>query len=511
MRYVIGIDIGGTNTDGVLVDDQETIIDATKTPTTDDISIGFSTVLQKLLVNIAPKDIEGIFIGTTHATNAILQAKDLYRVGVIRIAGQKPDTLPVGFAWPQNLKTSVIAGVETINGGFECHGGAITPFSKEEATQAIKNLLEKNVESLAVIGVFAPLNGEHENEVASLIKTIAGFDFPVSLSHEIGGIGFIERENSTVLNASLKRVMKQGFEKLQIICKDLGLTCSLMITQNDGSLITMSRAINYPVLTISAGPTNSFIGGVKLARLNSAIVIDIGGTSTDIGVIQNGFPLRSVNVSNIGGVFLNFPMPDVFSIALGGGSFIHLNEQEVEIGPESAAKHILKESFAFGGNRLTLTDAALLLGHHNIPNGNPNLVPIHPTMGLKIFNLVKKKIETLLTKIRKTDLPIIFVGGGAALLPLGLIDGQTPKYFDVANAYGAALAEISGTIDTIVSLKDRDMILKELLNKSKQIAIDNGANPSSLRLVDQQIIPYHYVPNQMARVIIRVSGKRISH
>ena len=240
---IIGVDIGGTNTDAVLVDQNENILAAVKTTTTDDISQGFQTALRKLLKKaIAPDEIEGIFVGTTHGGHAILQNKDLYRVGIIRIAGHFPDTLPSCFSWPKELKETLLAGTETINGGFECHGGILTPLCQKEARQAIERLVQKGAMSLAIIGVFSPLNGEQEQEVANLAHFIAGDDFPVSLSHDIGGVGFIERENSTILNAALQQVMRRGFQSLDAAAKSLGITSRLMITQNDGSLISIEHA-----------------------------------------------------------------------------------------------------------------------------------------------------------------------------------------------------------------------------------------------------------------------------
>ena len=119
----------------------------------------------------------------------------------------------------------------------------------------------------------------------------------------------------------------------------------------------------------------------------------------------------------------------------------------------------------------------------------------------------------LILKIRGEykDFPIIFVGGGSALLPPAFFreEYQIPSYFNVANAYGAALSEISGTVDTIVSLQKREEILIQLYEQAKQKAINQGANAKTLRLVDQQIIPYSYVPNQMARVIVRYCGKKM--
>ena len=281
--------------------------------------------------------------------------------------------LPTGISWPCDLKEAVIVATETIGGGLECHGGALTTLCQKEARSAIQRLLDQGVESLAIIGVFSPLNGEQEKLVANLISGV-----PVSLSYEIGGIGFIERENSTVLNAALKGVMETGFRRLEAACTALKLTCPLMITQNDGSLITMARAIDYPVLTISAGPTNSFMGGCRLARLDQAIVVDIGGTSTDVGLIRNGVPVRSLNRSMIGGVALNFPMPDVLSIALGGGSLVDLTS--MRIGPQSVAKNLKQQALSFGGDQLTLTDIALSMGYVCIPGANT--IPSLPENGV---------------------------------------------------------------------------------------------------------------------------------
>jgi N-methylhydantoinase A/oxoprolinase/acetone carboxylase beta subunit len=491
---IIGIDIGGTNTDGVLIDHNQKIKAKIKVPTTPDVSVGFKMCLQYLLKD--HPEVRAIILGTTQATNAILEGKDLYKVGILRIAGQKPDSLPSGYGWPLALKTKVIAGCETINGGFECDGREITPFNRKEANEAIRRLKNQGAEGIAIVGVFSPLNREQEQMAAEE----AG-EMPYSISSDLGGIGFIERENSTILNVALKKVMAKGFSDL----KSVSPSIPLFLTQNDGSVIPLEKAIEAPILTISAGPTNSFRGGARLAGYDNGIIIDIGGTSTDMGVILQGFPKRSLQSSDIGGVRLNFAMPDVLSIALGGGSII----KGEQIGPESVARELLSQAQAFGGSQLTLTDLAIATKTVTIPGADVGKITFSPKDAKAILRQAFLTLEKTLNAARTVDpnLPLILVGGGASLFPKEwLTHFVIPQDFGVANAYGAALSEISGSIDKVVSLEKRDHVLEELRRAAIEKAVINGADPNKVRLIDQSIIPYHYIPGQMARITLRASG-----
>jgi N-methylhydantoinase A/oxoprolinase/acetone carboxylase beta subunit len=508
--FIIGVDIGGTNTDAVLIDREKRILARTKVATTADIAVGFRQALTSLFAHgkIAKSEVTRVFVGTTHATNAILERRDLYKVGLIRIAGHHPDSLPPCYDWPQALKEEILVGSVTVGGGVECDGASITPFEKVQVKQAAEALVQKGAESLAVISVFAPIYPEQELEAEVVIRQLLGAAFPCSLSHKIGGIGFIERENSTLLNAALKKCLAKGFQQLQQELLALGIEAPLFISQNNGTVIDLEKALNVPVLTLSAGPTNSFIGAVKLARQENAIVVDIGGTSTDIGMVKNGFPKRSLNRSNIGGVSLNFPMPDVLSIGLGGGSYVRLNP--LQVGPKSAARKLLQEALCFGGDQLTLTDIAVRLTRQLIPEAQPEFVPCSEAEALEVVKHCVERIEQQVGLMagRERDLPVIVVGGGVMLLK-EFFNSQRfiiPEDANVANAYGAALAEISGTVDCVVPLTDRENVLKEIQEKCIQEAIKEGADPESTRLVDLQIIPYHYVPGHLARVVATASG-----
>jgi N-methylhydantoinase A/oxoprolinase/acetone carboxylase beta subunit len=509
---IIGVDIGGTHTDAVLIDGAGKVLCTSKTLTTRDIVSGFSGVLTNLLAesHTSPAQVKSLFMGTTHATNAILEQKDLYKVGLIRLAGHFPESLPPCCDWPEDLKASLFAGYETVNGGYECHGSAITPLSLEEVKSAAIRLVDAGAESLAVVGVFSPQKSDQELEVKAFLQSHFGNAISITLSHLVGGIGFVERENSTILNAALKKVMAHGFRDLDAATTALKLDCPLYITQNNGTIIELAQALEFPVLTISAGPTNSFIGAGRLTGVTSAIVVDIGGTSTDIGLIKNGFPRRSLNTSHVGGVRLNFSMPDVLSIAIGGGSYINIEGKKPQIGPKSSGKQFRQESFCFGGRSLTLTDVAIKAGKE-IHGADKSKVPCTEKEAHNVFEEVLKRVdkEIALFEGEDRDLPILLVGGGAQLFPPSFLGNryQIPVHANVANAFGAALSEISGVIDRVVSLQQRELVLDQLQLEAKRLAESRGADPESVRVVDLQIIPYHYVPNQMARVVVTAAGR----
>lgn len=511
-KYKIGIDIGGTNTDLVLVDSENAIVAFTKTATTPDVNTGIKTALVQVLkdARVNGEDIAGIFIGTTQIANAIIQRSNLYRVGVIRIAGQHPESIPSCYGWPENLKKSLYVDTVSVNGGYECDGDPITLINPAEIELAIKDLLKKNVESIAVIGVFSSLNPRQELLVKEIAQKVTKGNIPLSLSHQIGGTGFIERENSTILNAALKRVMSEAFQGLISTCLEVGLVSPVWVTENNGSIVDLNHAIEYPILTVSAGPTNSFIGGMRLAKIEDAIIIDVGGTSTDVGIVRGGIPRRCLNNTKIGGININFSMPDVHSIGMGGGSHIEIDTDKIQIGPKSSGSRTFSESLSFGGKQLTFTDISLALGHLEIQGAKPQNVLLSHKGCRAVLDLAIKQLYTMIGKIgpEERSMPIIMIGGGASLFPKNMLDSRfiIPPYAHVANAYGAALAQISAVVDTVVSLEQRQEVLDRLQQQAIQNAIQKGADYQTVKIDHIDIIPYHYMPGKIARVIVRATG-----
>lgn len=509
-QYTIGIDIGGTNTDAVIIDPQKIIRASCKIPTETPLENGVKKSIEKLMgiSGSTAREIGGIYIGTTHATNAILEAKGLFKVGVIRLAGQRSNTLDPCFKWPELLKQSVLAGHVSVGGGFRCDQIALSPISKTEIKEAIKRLVALGMESLAICGVFSPLSNTQEREAMQIAKELLGDSFPVTISSEIGGMGFVERESAAILNAALKKPMALAFENMEKMKQMLGIQAPLYVTQNDGSIIGLNEAISKPLLTVSSGPTNSFIGGAKLAALDEAIVVDIGGTSADLGVVLSGYPRRSLGQAMIGGIPLNFRMPDVLSLPIGGGSVVRRGGSGFILGPDSLGSRLFKESFSFGGNTLTLTDAAGKTSLMAIEKHVKEAIPLTVVEAESILADAIGKIQDAVRIMRgsKKNLPVIAVGGGAFFLKESA--DCIPLNSGVANAYGASLAEVSCTVDTVVSLENRESALRGVSDDALSGALTKGADRATLRIVDMQVMPYHYVPGKMARVVAIASGQK---
>lgn len=509
--YVIGVDIGGTNTDGVVVDATGEIVCAKKVTTTSPVDVGFAHVLNSLAQDfpniLGERSLQRICIGTTHAMNALLTQSNLDPVGLIRVVGQPP-LIDAASDWPDLARTAILRGVVTVSGGFECDGRQSAVLDVNEVEAAIESLVSQGAKALAVVGAFSPLFPEQEHAVRDIANRICAL--PVTLSCELGGIGLIERENAALVNATLGSCVSNGFAKLQSIAREQGLACPLYLTQNNGTLLSVEEALKFPIKTIAAGPANSCVGAARLSGFSDAVVVDIGGTSTDVGVVTSGFVRRSFANANIGGIALNFAMPDVLSVGIGGGSMIHVAGACAQVGPQSLGAQTLTQSRAFGGDVTSLTDVAIGLGLVSIAGADRARVGLSPEVCERVIESIQARVQTLIDRMRgpRTELPVVAVGGGAQL---GLLDSVVvPEYAGVANAYGAAQAEKSATIDVTVSLERREETMAQIEAEVIAAATKAGADPSRTRIVYKDVIPYSYISGNQARLIMTAAGPLLS-
>src|SRR2546426_16513 len=205
-----------------------------------------------------------------------------------------------------------------LEGGHEYDGRPIVPFDETGMRDAARRIRAAGTASVAIASVFSPLNAECETRAAAILHAECP-DAAVTLSHELGRIGLLERENATLLNAALVGLARRTTRAFTEALRASGLTAPLYLTQNDGTVMLAATAQAFPVYSFASGPTNSMRGAAFLSGLSDAIVIDVGGTTTDIGSLRHGFPREANNVVEIGGVRTLFRMPDLLSLGLGGG------------------------------------------------------------------------------------------------------------------------------------------------------------------------------------------------
>ena len=280
MALRIGIDVGGTNTDAVLMDGTE-VVSKIKTPTTPDVTSGITTALRHVLESsgTATDAIAGVMVGTTHFTNAVVERRRLEPTAAVRLGLPATAALPPYVDWPDDLADALGRHAYLCHGGYEFDGRPISPLDPDELKRVAADLNANGIKAVAVASVFSPVNAAMEQEAAAMIAAEAP-ETSVTLSSEIGRIGLLERENAAILNACLRRLARQTVDAFRRSISELGITAPLYLTQNDGTLMSAEFAAQYPVLTFASGPTNSMRGAAFLSGLKDAMVVDVGGTTS---------------------------------------------------------------------------------------------------------------------------------------------------------------------------------------------------------------------------------------
>ncbi|HEY0415833.1 MAG TPA: hydantoinase/oxoprolinase family protein [Gaiellaceae bacterium] len=510
----LGIDVGGTNTDAVVLARDDRLLAKAKIPTSADVTTGIAGAIDAAISQLGEPAarITHVMLGTTHATNAVLERRSLRRVAVLRIGA--PATLAVRplLAWPADLRAVVSAGEAIVGGGIEYDGREIAPFDAE-ATRRFVDSLPGDVDGLAIASVFAPVSAEHELAAAEIVRGLRGDTLHVSLSHEIGSVGLLERENATVLNSALVTVAHDVAEALRGALAAHAIDPLRFFAQNDGTLMALEDALRYPVLTIGSGPANSMRGAAYLTGASDAIVADVGGTSTDVGVLANGFPRESSSPVEIGGIRTNFRMPDLVAIALGGGSIVANGGKTVAVGPQSVGFRLQEEALVFGGGTPTLTDAAVLAGRAELGD-RARAAASRDLLG-RALGVADAMLADAVDRVKtsRADQPLVVVGGGSVLVPErlpGVSEISRPEHFEVANAIGAAIASVSGSVDRIYhpgpGPGGRQAVLDEARAAATDLAVRAGANPERVEIVELEEIPLAYLTTPATRIRAKAAG-----
>ncbi|MDD3796336.1 MAG: hydantoinase/oxoprolinase family protein [Lachnospiraceae bacterium] len=513
--YKLGIDVGGTNTDAVLIDDKLRVVADIKQPTSEDIYEGILRAIRNVLEvsGVDKSRITQAMLGTTQCTNSIVERRNLAPIGILRIGAPATCGVPPMVDWTEDIQKIAVGSV-IIRGGSEFDGKELVPLDEDAAAAFFREMKEKGIKSIAISCVFSTVRNDYEVRAAQLCREVMGNDVHISISSELGSMGLIERENATILNAALWKVAERFTEGFAKSLQDEGVVnAEVYLSQNDGTLMTMEHARRYPILTIACGPTNSIRGASYLSKLKNAVVIDVGGTTTDLGVIQSGFPRESSVAVTIGGVRTNFRMPDVISIGLGGGSIVHEKaDGTITVGPDSVGYAISDRALVFGGDTMTATDIAVRLGMSEL--GDKKLVShISEDFAKRAMDVIRSMIEDSVDamKVSKEDCDVILVGGGSIILPEKIEGARSvmkPEHFGCANAIGSAISKVSGTYEKLIDYNEipRETALEQAKAEAVELAVKAGAIPATVEIIEVDDVPLQYHPGNTNRVKVKAAG-----
>jgi N-methylhydantoinase A/acetone carboxylase, beta subunit len=533
----VGIDVGGTHTKAVAIDnDTHEIIGKASVMTSHDHELGVSAGVIEAFENclkannIDPEDVVFIAHSTTQATNALLEG-DVADVGIIGMGKG-------GIEGLLSKKQTKIDDIDLGTGRIiKVHHTYLKQktINNETITEAIKDLSSQGSSVIVASKAFGVDDISEEEQVKDVAETM---DIPVTVASDISKLyGLTRRTRTAAINASILPKMLETAGSTEKSVKKAGIQVPLMIMRGDGGVMDISEMKKRPVLTMLSGPAASVVGALMYLRASNGVYFEVGGTSTNIGVIKNGRP--AVDYSIVGGHSTYISSLDVRVLGIAGGSMVRANKEGiVDVGPRSAhiagmpysvytpEEEIVEPELEFfspkkgdpadyvaiklkSGKRVTITNscAANVLGivkpedysYGNVKSAVKAMEPLAKYLGMSVedvarkileksFEKIKPVIEALAEKYRleKDQISLVGVGGGAAsLLPFTAknmdLEYSIPENAEVISSIGVALAMVRDVVERVVpnpSSKDIADIKKE----ASDLAIASGAVPDSIEV-----------------------------
>ena len=513
---IIGLDVGGTYTDVVLLS-EEGIVRAIKVLT--DSAALFKTVLSGLdsiTEGVQPEQIRRVVLSTTLTTNAIAQAS-ISNVGMIVSSGPGID--------PENYRTH--PSYVVVSGSIDHRGREIEPLNPAEIDEAADKFVKAGIRHVGVVGKFSTRNPQHEMFIHERIQPC--FE-KIFMGHQISGnLNFPRRIATAYLNAAVYPIHKQFFEAVQQSLEQKGLNVPIHIMKADGGTMNFASSMDFPAQTILSGPAASVMGSLAFAFDNEdSLIMDIGGTTTDMAVLVNDVPVLNPLGICLGVYKTLIRSLESHSIPVGGDSRVSVRDGRIQVGPER-----LGPAMAYGGHFPTPTDALCIMGMLKRGDQSKSVLgyqPIAHDLGcsvedaaFRVFDhtckIILKEAQVLIDRINQkpvytihelqegyqvNPLKILILGGPAPYFARHFEEISTYKVgvvprWDVANAIGAALArttcEVSLFADTQqgiasssenlftanvkrdFSIEDAVCMASDLL---RQKAIHQGAHPEEL-------------------------------
>lgn len=468
---IIGIDVGGTHIDGVLLHNKK-IIRKEKIPTEGDLSRNIWKVLKGLIQSVDKRKISRINLSTTVSTNAIAEDK-LSKVAMFiqAGAGRNYDFLKPG---EKNIQLS----------GYVDHRGNITKsFEEKEVIKGIKSLKEQGIENCGIVGKFSTRNPREELKARDILKDSFSH---ISMGHRMSGnLNFPRRVYTTYLNVGVYKIWKDFILQLKESLDKEGIDAPIYILKADGGTMKLEESMEKPVETILSGPAASFMGTTSMFELEKdAVLLDIGGTTTDVFFLADGVTLfepLGIEIKNYKTLVRSIYS---VSIGLGGDSYLSIEAGKIKIGPQRQGIAV-----GMGGNNPTPTDAMIALGLLEIGDKSLSQKAIgsfgkeldlsmeETAQGIldKMISIIKEKILYTLEEINEKPVYTIkellygkrikpeeikIIGGPAKVMAPLLekalhIPCAYPKDYELANAIGAALARPTKEIDLLIDTDKR--------------------------------------------------------
>ena len=504
----LAITVEDTNLDAVALDARDRIVARVKMPRGRDADGDLYAAVRHVARTggVRAARISRVMLGSRAPLEAVLARRDLCRTAVVRIGAPLTAAVPPLSTWPADLREAVSAGEAIIGGGARFDGDAGAPLDTD-ALAAFLAGIAGDAQTVAVASVFSPVAPEHELAAADVVRRELGAAIPISLSHEIGSLGLLDRENATVLNAALVGVAAQLAAVLRRALERHRIDAELFFGQNDGTVMALEPALRFPVLMIGSGPASAMRGAAWLSGVTGGVVVDIGGARADVGILVNGFPREAPAPIRVAGVRTSFRTPDVISLPFGGGTV-------VAPGTMIAGSVLGEQALVFGGETATLIDAAVAAGRVVLGSRALTLRQRRTLAGA--LAPVDAQLADAVDRIKRAphDVALVAVGGASGLVPSdlpGVDEVIVPGDGDVAGAVGLAIAPAGGQADRIFRNRpaDRDHAIAAAREEALARAIHAGADPDRVEVVAVNEVPLAYMHDPAIRIRVKAAGPRI--
>ena len=466
MAYRLGVDVGGTFTDLLLLDPQNGSFWRHKTPSTPhDSSEGILNGVNAICATagITPADVEFFLHGTTVATNAVLEGKGS-RVGLVVSEGYRqvmqiarsfvPGGLAGWIVWPKPEPLAALEDTIEIKGRMDAQGNELRACDDDDIRAALEQLKAQGIEALTVSLMNGYLNGAHETRVGQMAAQILP-GIPVSLSHEVlPEMQEYERTLTTVANAAVRPVVGKYVRNLRDKLRGGGMAGSLSLLRSDGGLMSSEKSEEHPVALLMSGPAGGVTGALwvgKNAGIRNILTLDVGGTSTDVALIEN-LEARRVRTTEVGHLSVRASALDVKTVGAGGGSIAYVPELTgaLRVGPQSAGAVPGPVAYGKGGELPTVTDANVVLGYlpENLLGG---AFKLDREGAKKSVQTIADKLGIGLMEAARGIIDIVNENMFGALRMISVQQGYDPRHFAVMGFGGAgplhvnAVAKLMGS------------------------------------------------------------------